>query len=402
MAPQRVSQTATIQDEEDARQIAQLLNGENPGSLDDILNRPLEPGEKADDAINFEDISDNDLAEEEEGWGGLWYDGMSDRGSDGGRVGEGVGDGSRDGVGDILGAIIQEGSLPVEGGAVAADGYDFDDLFGDFGDDVNGKDLGAANGAALTFDFVGNGDIDRRLPESSATLSDPARDGEVIGADTNLFRDVSFGSKGKGKSAISIYIPPPAGNTEELLASLWPKFDRRAPPKFTSMLPPKLAQFVGKTPLKPPKPLRPTKISLEIDMDQEKLFRMGGSATTHLQRTPREDAELKGIILTEDPNDKEEDSGDEEGGVALEADHEPIGGISQIDIELACQDWDAMLDAEPLDNESGGVLAQTNKRSRDDNTLNEGDDEWLQAFGISQTPPKVSCFVWNAIRACRY
>ncbi|KAI9770991.1 MAG: hypothetical protein M1840_002695 [Geoglossum simile] len=388
MAPQHVGQTANRQDEEDARQIAQLLNGENPGSLEDILNRPLDPGEKADDAINFEDISDDDLAEEEEGWGGLWYDGMSDQGSDGGRGREGVADGGGDGGGDVLGAIIQEGNLPVEGGAVAADGYDFDDLFGDFGDDLNGNDLGGANGAPLTFDFVGNCGIDDQPPESSATLSDLARDGEAIGAETNLFRDVNFGSKGKGKGAISIYIPPPAGNPEELLASLWPEFDRHAPPKFTSMLPPKSAQFVGKTPLKPPKPLRPTKISLEIDMDQEKLFRMSCSTTTNFQRTPREDAELRGIVLIEDPNDKEEESGDDEGGVALEAGHGPISGISQIDIELACQDWDAMLDAESLDTEPGAVLAPANKRPREDATLSEGDDEWLQAFGASQTPAK--------------
>ncbi|KAI9781139.1 MAG: hypothetical protein M1839_006247 [Geoglossum umbratile] len=384
MAPQHTSQVAFLQDEEDARQISQLLNGENLGSLDDILSRPLEPGEKAVDAIDFEDISDNDLAEDpseqngREEWSDLWYDGESNGESNGESDGEGAGDG------DALGAIVQEGKLPLKDGT-KSDAYDFDDLFGDFGEDVKGNDLGTADGAALTFDFVGDDDNDNQLPGSTAILSDLAQDKDTADAENNLFRDVNFGPKGKGKNAISIHhIPPPAGNIDELLVSLWPQFDRQAPPKFTSLLPPKFAEFVGKAPLKPPKPLRPTKLSLEIEMDQEKLFRMSGSATRLFQRTPREDAELKGLILIEDPNDKEED-GDDEGDIKLDTGHESIGGINHIDIELACQDWDAMLDAEPLDTEPEKV---TNKRPREDDTLSEGDDGWLQAFGASQTPAK--------------
>src|SRR3954447_23418402 len=110
------------------------------------------------------------------------------------------GGGDLDGVGDDLDAMMKEGNLPLGEDGAVANGDDFDDLFGDFGDDVNGNDLGMADGTGMSFDF----DEDDQLPESSATLPDPAQAKEAISSGSSLFRNVNFGQ----------YIPPPPANNE--------------------------------------------------------------------------------------------------------------------------------------------------------------------------------------------
>ncbi len=55
------------QEQADNSLISSLLSGTNEGQDNfDFLNRDLVPGEKAQDAVDFEDISDDDLAEEED------------------------------------------------------------------------------------------------------------------------------------------------------------------------------------------------------------------------------------------------------------------------------------------------------------------------------------------------
>lgn len=55
-----------LQDQADDAEIARLLNDDNPSNNTLNFDRDLEVGEKADDAIDFEDISDDDLPEEED------------------------------------------------------------------------------------------------------------------------------------------------------------------------------------------------------------------------------------------------------------------------------------------------------------------------------------------------
>ncbi|KAH0073071.1 hypothetical protein KCU60_g19225, partial [Aureobasidium melanogenum] len=54
-----------LQEQADDAEIARLLNDENPSNNNLNFDRDLEVGEKADDAIDFEDISDDDLPEDE-------------------------------------------------------------------------------------------------------------------------------------------------------------------------------------------------------------------------------------------------------------------------------------------------------------------------------------------------
>ncbi|KAH0556266.1 hypothetical protein GP486_005809 [Trichoglossum hirsutum] len=354
MEPQRVGQPISPQDDEDTRQITKLISGEDVGSLD-FLNRPLEPGEKADDAVDYEDISDDDLAED-----------LDMR--DGGERENGVwGDREPAGDGNELDVMMKEGNLHLGEDSAMKHGDDFDDLFGDFGDDGNAKELGAVGGAGMSFDF----DDDNQLPESSTALSGPDQTQEAITAGTNLFRDINF----------TQYIPPPPANNEELLASIWPKFDRNAAPKFSSLLPPKKAYFVGKTPLRPPKPVHPTKVGLEIEQDQEKLFRMSNAAA-YRHRTVLEETQQKGLIFIKNKSDDGQEASD--GDADMEIEHEPIGGISWNDIEIACGDWEAMLEGEPSDSELTDAPVVAEKRPREDDLFGEGYDDWDGEFGVPQ------------------
>jgi transcription initiation factor TFIID subunit 1 len=216
----------------------------------------------------------------------------------------------------------------------------------------------------MSFDF----DDDDQLPDSAATLPASTQSKDTISSGAALFRSVNFGQ----------YIPPPPANNEELLASIWPGFDRDSPPNFMSLLPPKKAYFIGKTPLKPPRPVQPTKISLELEQDQEKLFRLSGTAT-YRQRAVQEEAEQKGLIFIENEDDKDKNTSDDE-DVFMEIENEPIGGVGWHDIEVACEDWDSMLLDEPSDSEP----AAGEKRPREDDLFGEGDDDWDREFGVPQ------------------
>ncbi|KAI5310346.1 hypothetical protein KEM55_008113 [Ascosphaera atra] len=67
--------------------------------------------------------------------------------------------------------------------------------------------------------------------------------------------------------------PAPPENHEELLASLWPRFRKDELPRFLELLPPKRSYFIGKQPAKTPKKIVPTRLHLELAMDQERSFR---------------------------------------------------------------------------------------------------------------------------------
>jgi hypothetical protein len=95
-----------IQDEQDDALINKLFN--DPTQNFDFLDRDLDVGEKANDAVDFEDIGDDDLAEDEDDVNGFSTNG---RGDDEDR--------------DMSGGTFSD----IPGGDADDDG--FDDLFGD-------------------------------------------------------------------------------------------------------------------------------------------------------------------------------------------------------------------------------------------------------------------------------
>lgn len=323
------------QDEQDDLLMQRILDPQNEFDF----TRALEPGEKADDAIDFEDIDDDDLAEDEDEKQGDLLS-TQRRDDSGTSFGEEFGSTQDD---DIPG--LTSGSAP-EG-----DGYD--DLFGDtpsspveFGNGQENKDRG---GEDVSFEFE-----DDLFSESLAksTIIPTTEAQEQLPTNESLFRTVDFGTKtvapskeellqqelfamSRRRAGSADFVPAPPENQEELLASLWPKFRSNTIPRFTDLLPPKNARYIGKTPLKVPKPVHPTKVSLELALDQEKGFRI----TTSTNKRSRDDFERQGLVEIVELKPEQTNSEDEM-DVESDYENETVGGVTWQDFQILCEDWD--------------------------------------------------------------
>lgn len=137
-------------------------------------------------------------------------------------------------------------------------------------------------------------------------------------------------------------IPAPPESTEDLVKLQWPEFHKNAILNHNEIFRSKPATWIAKKPTKPPKPLVPTKLSLEVDIDQEKLFRIPGPATVSVWQKIR-DAEARGLVCLEEP-DPVEPADLEIFNYDAESDTEPVGGFTMRDFETLCDDWEGMVD----------------------------------------------------------
>ena len=358
--------------------IEQTLNLHN--SFD--FTRELEPGIKADDAVDFEDISDDDLAEDE--------DEKPSRSSTPQKtaINDLAHDDLLDSVqGDELGGFI--GGNRVEGDSL-------DDLFGDVPssppDLRDGHDAKEQSGMDMSFGFEGDGNDlfaesfaiagnsistvrstqgrltdhkQRQLLETVAKQTAPSKE-QLI--QQELFAMSRFGLGNAD------YPPAPPENQEELLQSLWPKFERDTVPRFMDLLPPKKARYIGKTPLKVPKPVHPTKVSLELAPDQEKNFRLTASTHTRSWQDPKQ----QGFVAIPPPLTAQSDSEDE-WDVDSDFEGEPVGGVAWEDIKVVCEDWDIQslaLSTTPDRDVSPDVV-----NNEQEDLFRDLDDEWERQMG---------------------
>lgn len=323
------------QEELDDLLIQQALDPENP--ID--FNRELEPGEKADDAIDFGDLSDDDLAEDEDG-----AQVLQPPKRQAGIVEAGLEDPKY---------LVQDDEAF---NSISADGHEgdgFDDLFGEIASsptDNQREPSGLQILPRMTeIDDSFELQDDRHVQQPSGTILEPS-EAHVI--NQSVFRPISLNSKntalsreqqlqqelfamsGSGIRGMDV-LPAPPENQEELLVSLWPKFERGTVLKFMDLLPPKKTRYMGKKNLKRPRAIQPSKVNLELAPDQEKTFKL--SAPT--SRKTQEDMDHANVILvpslilqqrTADPSED------------IESDFEEdrIGGVSWQDLQMICEQWD--------------------------------------------------------------
>lgn len=247
---------------------------------------------KADDAIDFEDmdLSDDDLPDEEPNTGGTSAD---------------------------LPGLTDDGGTS----------NDTDDLFGDL---------------QASSPLDGPQDGLRSSPHPLDVDTDQARLSLPGGESMEELRYLNFDHDTSSRDINQDPDIPAPPESEELLVKLqWPGFEKGAILNWNELLRPKQAIWNSKKPAKLPKPLIPTKLSLELDADQEKLFRIPGTATqTVLQRI--RDAEIKGLISCETPEPLEQ-AELEVFNMDEESDSEMIGGFTMRDIATLCDDWDSMI-----------------------------------------------------------
>ncbi len=360
------------QDEEDERVIQQALSNDPQFNLDDVFNKELEVGEKAEGAVDYGDLSDDDLADEVDG------DDVSfppiDR--------FGVSDNSTKGV-------MQEQNLGDLGGQEAQD--ELDDLFGDdpssppeVSDATSQIDSAFANGDR-DFRFEDEARLpqtevppairqDQRIAEDSAPqrLASGNKDA-MLSREEKLQRDL-FAVSRLGLGAVDD-LPVPPQNKQELLAQLWPKFKRDATPQFMDLLPPKRAKYVERQKPKPPRPVNPTKINLEIAQDDEKAFKVSSGSN---KRT-YDEMEKPGLVVMQQDT-KFEESSDEDIDMDSDYEKEAVGGVSWQDLQVICEDWDvhAVADSD-IFNQMGA--ADTKEGEGDDKVANTVDrelDEYME------------------------
>jgi len=366
-------------DEDDDILIGRVLNPGDPTELENGLDlqRELEPGEKADDAVDFGDLSNDDLADDDD------VDDAQD-------LHQGQ-PSFRRSSSDGLEVFMQDQDLPTPANGTNLEDDGMDDLFGDGPSSPTDVDprMGHAEDDFDPEVMLGNDDEAARTDSGSrraAPLSDTRGQ--------SFFHRVSLGSKDAPLSReqqlqMELFqmsrpgqetLPAPPENQEELLSSLWPKFQRDTIPKFIDLLPPKKARYVGKVIPKPPKPVFPTKISLELAQDQEKSFKIWPAS----HKRSHEDTEQLGNVVIEQDS---VDYGTPEEYVDIDSDFEndAVGGISWQDLQIVCADWDAPSVAESLESEQVERLSFT-RRGKD--TFDHIEHE--EDLGMEWPPSKVS------------
>lgn len=319
------------QGEQDDLLIRQALDPENPFDFD----RELEPGEKADDAIDFGDLSDNDLADDED-------------------EGKLLPSRQVDDVHDALGGIEDFLQDEVVAGVIKSEGPgedDLDDLFRDIpsspaDDRVEEKLTQICTGDAEIAGASELGEehsqlIDGLAPEQRAPgPSGVTCQSSIRPASLQQLQQELFAMSGSGVADI---LPPPPENQEELLMSLWPKFKRGTIPKFMDLLPPKQTSYIGKKPLKQPKPMQPTKLNLELAYDQEKGFKLALVNNRRIQ----EDTDRANFVAIADTTSVEIATAEDE-DMDSDLENAPTGGVSWQDFQFACGDWDILDEPGPV------------------------------------------------------
>lgn len=321
------------QEELDDALILRALDPENP--LD--LSRDLEPGEKADDAVDFGDLSDDDLAEDE------------DEEDDGGVVHPSEDYGSR-----VADHQMQDTGSDEQEYSDNASGNALDDLFGERSSSpVEGFETGntiqstAPDGDITSFEsnatsvsandhqpasFASLSQINEGRHDAQQDIYKLSRAGQEEGG---LSKEQQLQLKLLAMSGSGLGVTGAPRDQEDQLARLWPSFQRNATPKFMDLLPPPKARYIGKTPLRRPKPVQPTRLNLDIAMDQEKSFRLPTGSNKRFQ----EENERPGVITIErETTDGEHE--EESEGPESDFENEPVGGVSWQDLQIVCEDWD--------------------------------------------------------------
>lgn len=340
------------QEEQDNLLIQQAL-ALDPSEFD----RELEPGEKADDAIDFGDLSDGDLAEDED-------DSLQDEKGPNLMKGDESGDeSSRENINPFkcLVNTFSSPNPPVHGrnkevqmGDFEAEqpGSNVDDeldyLFtgslppSSLAESETRPNEGQSCASSIAAEPRGEVEPHRVEGHEQEKTKDPSHKADESAQKSTESRGTSTAEPGTlvemQRKLFAIAGPVAPGNS---LSSLWPSFKRGTIPKFMQLLPPSSTPYVGAKRPDRIKPVKPTRIKLELANDQARSFKL-----PFTQTTMREESADYNLITSSasfntiriEDGAREPDLGFE--STASELDDEPLGGVSWEDIDFASADWD--------------------------------------------------------------
>ena len=357
------------QEEQDNLLIQQAL-ALDPSEFD----RELEPGEKADDAIDFGDLSDGDLAEFEDDS----IQNVKDRNL---RKSDEIREESSPHTIDPIKYPVNafSSSAPKvhdQNKEVQADDFEAEQHEGNAVDDLgylfNGSQSSSGSAEAETR---------REEPQTFASAIATKPRGEVefhkvdghaqgkskeplhnVGESAQAFtkiEDIPMAEPGRLVEmqrelfAMSGYVvpghlKPSPKNPEELLSSLWPTFQRGTIPKFMQILPPSSTPYIGAKRPKRIKPVKPTRIKLELADDQERSFKLPFAQTTSGPGSAGCTVIIDRLSFNRTSIEAEEREPDLEfESTASELDNEPIGRLSWQDMDFASADFNSFDERPP-------------------------------------------------------
>ncbi|KAL2211340.1 hypothetical protein CC79DRAFT_1328724 [Sarocladium strictum] len=314
------------QDAADDREIAKLL-GQSQGpdttaSFNFNDDTPFDQTNKADDAEDFEDISDDDLPDEE----------------------------------PSAGTSLELPGLTDDGGT--SNDADADDLFGE-GPSSPMEHLANASSPATRVHDTEAGD--------DATQADVAMSYASINFDPEPHLN--------GDANQDPNIPQAVENKEELLKAAWPAYKPGEILVWSELLPPKRATWKEKKPGRKPKHLVTGKLTLELAPDQEKQFRIPGPATGGAKSRFLE-SQARGLVLCDDGTESKAQQA-AQFDLDQESDSETVMGFTLRDIEMVCDDWAAHIDTVETEFVRNQQAEEQSARKRG---VEEQDDEWDAEF----------------------
>jgi hypothetical protein len=364
---------ALNEDDEVARFLNMGASGAGVGE-GDASNYELDPGEKSENAVDYEDMSDDDLPEEEE---------ATNR-PDAGPANDD--DGDADFTAQLNGALFEEDAPETNGtngfhnddddGGLFGDGEEDNDLFGDHfsSSPVQERkpDLAAQNqqpqapqagglalpgkiggGLALPKLAVGQSsnsqfhaspnsmsppDLaadDALSPAASSTMHDDDEDDDGEVDEITLMQRELFKISRQHAAGENVGWGGFADKDKDEHRRWFPSWESDEIPKFTQLFRPLPGTYRGKLPPKPPKPVQPTKIALELLPDQERSFK-----TATVTGKNAQDSYTGRELISCDFGVAANDESDDDLALSEIDQSEVIGGVTMQDLAIICENWD--------------------------------------------------------------
>ncbi|KAK5189657.1 hypothetical protein LTR99_006191 [Exophiala xenobiotica] len=276
---------------------------------DELNSRELEQGEKADNAIDYEDIGDDESLPDEEQ----------------------TQDVSMEMTTDMLPGIEDS----------AMDMLDDDDLFGPSSPVMTAHEPQTASEPSKPVDKPTQ-DPDQDLDLASEHEDDDTQDISMLQEEIDEIEDAQYRLQLALFAQSGTAIPTTEQeNIEEWLKLEFPRFKRDEAPHFNKLFPPRPQKWQAKTPLKPPKQVRPSKVNLEIEQDQKTAFNSAVAVT--------ESEFASDLVPIQEPaiaRQIEDDSSDES-----DLDEPLPNGLTMCDLEFMCTEFDTLSQLAASDDE---------------------------------------------------
>jgi transcription initiation factor TFIID subunit 1 len=360
-------------------EIARFLNMGGTGAglgEGDASDYVMDTGDKSENAVDYGDLSDDDdLPEEEEATAHPEVSATNGNHDD---------DGDADLTAQLNGALMEDDAGETNGtngfhnddddGGLFGDGEEDNDLFGEnfssspvqerkphlaaqnqqpptpqagslalpkFGGGLALPKLGGGQPQTSQFHASPNSmsppDLaadDALSPTASSTMHDGEEDDEEVDEITLMQREL-FKISRQHAAGENVGWGGFADKDKDEHRRWFPSWESDEVPKFTQLFRPLPGTYRGKVPAKPPKPVQPTKLTLELLPDQERSFKAATTTGKNAQDS------YTGRLLTScDHGVAANEESDDDLALSEIDESEVIGGVTMQDLAIICEDWD--------------------------------------------------------------